>query len=511
MEAASEKLTHNTVSGQAALSALGLAGLVAGYALITLPAFIWIKNELEPQLLIFTFAAIIVGLILLIWKFGLPVKPLTIPAIGLIAISGLLSNFSFPILQQLSASFALLGVYGFFAGLSGVSDTLWRKGLIMGGLTALALPFALVPGTGMGFYLRLLTADAAAQLLALMGHASLGAHDVLIFDNGIAQVDLPCSGLKSLFTGTAFFCVASLVLRREVNLKWIISYSIFAGLLIVANTIRVTLLIWISEVLLYRDIAETIHMPMGLMLFCIVCMCGVYMLYKLKPFRSGDNDRISSAKISSERYAALTSSLLCVLIAAIFIAAMVMSPPQDLKGRGAVTLPSDMAVTSVQLTPTETRFFGARERTFAGKWLFEYQNLSGSMLVVRSGAANGLHAPEVCMLGNGISVDHMESRDFGAGQYRFLTVDNERRNAVYWMQGDRTITDDFRKRLNNFIFGQQDDWVMVTILLDERLNLAETLENTASLESLMQKLQSHYDAEINRKPERQKADTNEPR
>ena len=499
-------LTQNPISGRVVLSALGLAGLMASYAFITLPAFLWIINELEPQLLIAAFAAIFVSLVLLIWKFGLPVKPLTVPAIGLIAISGLLSNFSLPILQQLSASFALLGLYGFFAAFSGVSNALWRKGFIMGGLAALALPFALVPGTGMGFYLRLLTADAAAQLLALMGHASLGAHDVLIFDNGIAQVDLPCSGLKSLFTGTAFFCVASLVLRREVNLKWIISYSIFAGLLIVANTNRVTLLIWISEVLLYRDIAETIHMPLGLMLFCIVCMCGIYMLYKLKPFRSEDSDNILFARLP-----ALTSILLTVLIAAIFLAEMMISPRQDFTGHGAVTLPGDLAVTAVGLTPTETRFFGARERTSAGKWLFEYQDLSGSLLIVRSGAANGLHAPEVCMLGNGISVDHMETRDFGTGQYRFLTVDNERRNAVYWMQGERTITDDFRKRLSNFIFGQQDDWVMVTILLDERLNLAENLENMASLKSLMQILQSHYDAEINRKPERQKADTNEPK
>jgi hypothetical protein len=127
------------------------------------------------------------------------------------------------------------------------------------------------------------------------------------------------------------------------------------------------------------------------------------------------------------------------------------------------------------------------------------------MLVVRSRAANGLHAPEVCMLGNGISVDQMQSRDFGAGQYRFLTVDNGRRNAVYWMQGEQTITDDFRKRLSRFVFGGEDDWVMVTLLFDDRLNLDELSEDMSSLENLMQMLQSHYSTEI-----RRKRDENEP-
>jgi len=131
--------------------------------------------------------------------------------------------------------------------------------------------------------------------------------------------------------------------------------------------------------------------------------------------------------------------------------------------------------------------------------MFEYHDFSGSMLVVRSGAANGLHAPEVCMLGNGISVDQMETRIFNSGKYRHLTVDNGRRNAVYWMQSERTITDDFRKRLGDFILGGQDDWVMVTILFDERLNLAESPNNKTSLDTLMLALQSHYGAEIRRK------------
>jgi len=494
MDSAATDLTETSGLSQISLLNFGPALLALTYFFVVSPAFIWIANELQTDVLVFAASLAVLGSLVLLWKFGLPDKPINIPAILLIASCGFLSIFTFPILQQLSASFALLGVYGFLVSLSGVTKPLWRKGLIMAGLTALALPFALVPGTGMGFYLRLLTADAAAQLLAMLGHASLGAHDVLIFDNGIAQVDLPCSGLKSLFTGTGFFFVASLIMRREVNLKWIMGYAIFAGLLIVANTFRVTILIWVSEILQHRGIAETIHMPLGVMLFCIVCICGVFILFNLTSFKpESENSNASDEKSGSK------AIILSAVVSVVFAAAAISSPDSKFEGKSDVTLPSTLAVQKIDLTPTETRFFGARDRTSAGKWMFQYEDLSGSMLVVRSGAANGLHAPEVCMLGNGISVDRMQTHEFGSGDYRYLTVDNGRRNAVYWMQSEKTVTDDFRKRLSQFVFGGQDDWVMVTILFDERLNLTAMSDNKPSLETLMSSLQSHYAAELSRK------------
>lgn len=464
--------------------------LMITYGLAIKPALLWIFNELSIETIIYSLIAACLGTTVLIWRMGLPRNPLAFPALCLLLISALASIWTFPILQQLSASFALFGVYGFFAGLNRVSSLLWRKGLIMAGLAALALPFALVPGTGMGFYLRLITADAAAQLLAIIGHTSLSAHDVLVFDNGIAQVDLPCSGLKSLFTGTGFFFIASLILRRAINLKWMIGYSIFIGLLIVANTLRVTVLIWVSEVLEQRGIAETIHMPLGLMLFCLVSLCGILILYKLRPYNSEQKEENTNTRSNNFRYG------FCLFISAVLMTSFLLAPQKNTIADVSLTPPASLQLTSIALTSTEANFFGARDRTFAGKWLFNYKSLSGSMLVVRSGAANGLHAPEICLLGNGISVDHMESRAFKMGNYRWLTVDHGKRNAVYWMQSERLVTDDFRKRLSNYVFRGQDDWIMVTLLFNDSLNLSEKSEDTVALQTLMSKLQTYYAKEI---------------
>ena len=100
------------------------------------------------------------------------------------------------------------------------------------------------------------------------------------------------------------------------------------------------------------------------------------------------------------------------------------------------------------------------------------------------------------MLGNGISVDEMETVKAGDHRYRWLTVDQRRRNAVYWMQSGQRVTDDFRTRLKEYMLGGEQDWVMVTLLFDERLNLpsnaAEGSMDNAALERLMTELQTHY-------------------
>ncbi len=456
---------------------LVLAGL---YVFTSLRSLLWMYDESNNPAGALPITLIgFAGLATTVWRFGWPERALPILAQALIGVCAFFTVLTFPILQQLSAAFALLGLYGFFAGFARVSPALWRKGFILAGLVALALPFALVPGTGAGFYLRLLTADTAAQILAIFGHTSLGAHDVLIFDNGIAQVDIPCSGLKSLFTGTAFFLVASMILRRTVSVGWVFAYGVFIILMLIANIVRVTMLIWISEIMEMRDLAERIHMPLGLALFCTVCVAGVYMLLKARPYQV---DIEPEAPV----WRAAQASIFVLLVALAGLAFAQPDPPAPMNAK--LTPFAGLDIAAIPLTKTERDFFAARDQTRAAKWMFRTGKLSGSMLVVRSRAANGLHAPEVCMLGNGVSVQSMTSKALGADMsYRWLTVDEARRNAVYWMQSGDIITDDFRVRLSKYVIGGYRDWTMVTLLFDQRHNV-----DTPDVQSLMAKLRKHY-------------------
>lgn len=463
---------------------------IAVYGLCVSRSAQWVLSEaniLTPLSISFATA---LGIVVIIWRLGLPLRSMTPAALGLSLICAAGSLWTFALLQQLSASFAIMGLYGLASAFEKMTTALWRKGLLMAALAALAIPFALVPGTGAGFYLRLMTADAAAGLLTLLGHASLGAHDVLIFDNGIAQVDLPCSGLKSLFTGTGFFLALSLIWRRNVSIKWFAAYGIFIGLLLTANTVRVTLLIWISEILQARELAETVHTPIGLVLFVLVCIAAIMMLRVVPAYQATD---IADGK--KDR----TQIWIWSVIAIFGLGVLAITKPASIiMNHSAITLPGDVESEEIPLTSTETRFFAARERTEARKWMFSYKGLSGSMLVVRSSAANGLHAPEVCLLGNGISVQSMETRSLtsGEGTYRWLTVDEGRRNALYWMQNDDVITDDFRTRLTKYAFENRREWTMVTLLMDPRHNADKgsdkTQSNQAEIDGLMHTLQAHF-------------------
>ena len=468
-------------------------GLLLTYIIAVWPSLNWILAQIDPaaRLFIAVGVAFAIGAAIKVWGPPSRLMPL-LPVLGL-GLCAAASLFFYPILQQLSAAFALLGLSIFLTALKGFALQSWRRNLIMAGLAALALPFALVPGTGFGFYLRLLTADAAANILALLGHGSLGAHDVLIFDNGIAQVDLPCSGLKSLFTGTGFFLVASLILRRSVSLTWLIGYGIFVGLLVAANTIRVSTLIWISEIAQNREFAETIHMPLGLFLFGLCCLAGLYYLIRLPA---------DQKSVSMEAGFWMRSNwpvLAGVFIVLMIFAVMFNPASPDRNSPIQIAAPAGMDLNEVGLTQVEIEFFAQRHQTSARKWQFSQGDLSGSILVVQSRAANGLHAPEVCLLGNGISVDHMQSVNIpGNGQMRLLDVDDRRRSAIYWMQSGDTITDDFRRRLSGFIFRGQSEWTMVTLLFDQRLSADAIAADDGALSRVIKDLQVQYAGSANK-------------
>jgi len=452
------------------------------YIAATWPAIKWVGLEVRPGILLAAILSMFVGMFWLFVRFG---SPRSIPdwrAVCIIVACAWFCRFSFNILQQLSVCFALFGLYGFAQSLSGLNDQQWRQGLIMAALAALALPFALVPGTGAGFYLRLLSADASAFILGFMGHNSLGAHDVLIFDNGIAQVDIPCSGLKSLFTGTAFFLAASLVVRRAISVRWLLAYGFFIGLLLAANIARVTSLIWISEILGNRLMADQVHTPIGLGLFTLCCLAGGMLLMKTRSYSRGQ----TNIKPSGSRLA------LPILLAGI-VGSVFLFPLQNVNWDETIPSPNLEVMTDIGLTPTEIQFFAARGRTNARKWQFEYEDLSGSMLVVKSRAANGLHAPEVCLLGNGLTIEDMQSVNWdGSNKFRWLSVNANQLSAAYWMQSGDLVTDDFRTRLSQYILGRHNEWIMVTILFDQSLSSDTFADNNAPPARLIAELRQFY-------------------
>jgi exosortase O len=104
-----------------------------------------------------------------------------------------------PDINTLSATLFGLATYGLL-GLW-LEPQRWRRGLPAALLLVGVLPFGEHLQTFVGYPVRILTAALVQKGLAAAGAHSVGMETILVFENGVSQVDIPCSGVKSLWTG----------------------------------------------------------------------------------------------------------------------------------------------------------------------------------------------------------------------------------------------------------------------------------------------------------------------
>ncbi|WP_424097338.1 exosortase O [Moorena producens] len=433
-------------------------------------------------------------------------------------------------LPQLNLLLFLLGSYGLW-GLF-IPPSLWRKGLPAAILLACVVPFSTEFNSGLGFPVRVLTAHAVEQMLSAWDIVAISSHDIIVMENGIAQVDLPCSGLKSLWTGTLFLLAATWLERRQLGIRWLLVCTANLVLLAIANTIRVLLLVMIIEVWQQQQIAQVLHLPLGLMGFILACAFS-WMLLQTVPQNSGGlmlattvfrdlsllgkdkkqgltrlsgfrppapqfwgvmmskSPRIGgfrglTAKASevnpsengcktgiSYQFQQKSKSITWLLIVVIALGLVgQIQPIQDkVNAIASIQLPQQLVSEPLPLTEAEQRFFDNHALPIAQKQRFVYGNLSGSMLLVASSAWQAHHPPELCLVGNGFKVDSIKPTLLNQSvKARWLSLQDGKRSATYWFQSPQGTTDDFLSRIWDYIAHRNKTWVLVSVLFDSEHN-----------------------------------------
>ncbi|MBI5301827.1 MAG: archaeosortase/exosortase family protein [Chloroflexi bacterium] len=173
------------------------------------------------------------------------------------------------------ASYGLLGLW--------MNSQHWRAGLPAALLVIGVLPFGEHMQTFIGYPMRILTASLVRDGLASAGVASIGVDTILILENGVSQVDLPCSGVKSLWTGALFLLAATWVERRPLTARWFVVALAFAIILFATNLARVATLVVVGQVLGSQLAAEMLHVPLGVLGFVAGCATAVVLLRWLQP------------------------------------------------------------------------------------------------------------------------------------------------------------------------------------------------------------------------------------
>ncbi|HEX2568112.1 MAG TPA: exosortase O, partial [Polyangia bacterium] len=389
----------------------------------------------------------------------------------------------------LGAALFGLGSYGLW-GLY-VDGGRWRRGLPAALLLIGALPFGEQADTYAGFALRALTAQSVGRVLTALGIAALPAETILVLENGVAHVDVPCSGLRSLWAGALFFLGATWMERRRLDGGWLGCGVVFGLLLLGANGARVTAIVLLAVVAGQRKVAEVLHAPLGLIGFAAACAITLALLRWSRPAvapegREGRREGGQRGTREGRRRPGLAVWL--GVLGFVGAAGHVRRPLPPAPGAvPRLVLPEDVVTEPLPLTAIEEDLF----RRFGGqadKRRFRWRGHEGSLLVVYSRSWRAHHVPEFCLASNGVRVDRLERVEIDGGRVRWATLDAGRRGAVYWFQAPGRMTDDMLGRIWGEVWGGERRWAEVVLLFDEPLGKAALLDAGSSVREFVERV-----------------------
>jgi exosortase O len=360
------------------------------------------------------------------------------------------------------ASYGLLGLW--------LEPRQWFAGLPAALLLVGILPFGEHMDTFIGYPLRLATARMVSQGLAALGVPNLGVDTILVFEKGLSQVDNPCSGVKSLWTGGLFFLATTWIEHRPVNKRWILAALLFTGMLLAANLARVGLLVLAGPVARLDLLAEMLHVPLGIIGFLVACFGALSLL---RWCGKAPSSPMTGQPVSPPRPRWLAFGLTAVLVGLILV---YVPAPQPVTATSlAWEFPEDLQVKEWPLTPMETNWLsnGGANRVNGSRWRFQWQGTSGSLLFITSDSWQSHHRPERCFTVYGLEVQEarlwLADADF---PLRWLTLGSPQTSqtlytAGYWLQSSDQVTDDYAVRIWDDLSPQPKIWVLVTILFDK--------------------------------------------
>jgi exosortase O len=376
-------------------------------------------------------------------------------------------------LTQLPVGLFLLGSYGLL-GLW-LAPSLWRRGLPVGIAIACLLPFGVQFSTGVGAPARIATAHVVEWILHQWQISAISAGDVIVLDTGVAYVDLPCSGLKSMWTGTLFLLAATWLEGRQIGLRWLVVGLANLGFLAIANTGRVLILTILIHVLHQSAWAEILHVPLGLIGFVMASLL-TWGLLRFVPNRAAQSATSDFPKGSlHQRIDRLATGLnwrsLVALAGLLLVLAIVPMPQQD-RAISAVDLSrlqwaAPMQTQTLDLNPQERKFFASYPGVTTRKQQFQYGDLTGTSVVVASPTWQAHHSPELCLAAIGHKIAPVVQRVITPEvTARWLSLDDGKRSAIYWFQSATRTTDDFMSRFWDDVFRRESRWTMVSAVFD---------------------------------------------
>jgi exosortase O len=364
-----------------------------------------------------------------------------------------------------SAALAILGAYG-LAGLY-LSPAAWRAAFPGALLLVAALPLGVPASFYLGFPARVATAQFAQHGLAAMGIPALSAQTLLVLESGIANVDAPCSGIRSAWTGLVFFLAATCVVRARVGLRWVAAGAGYVALLFAANAVRVAGVALLSYVAGRPDLARIAHEPLGVAGFALASGAAYlalrHVVPKQRPAGVGGFPNLAARLAPPSRRLAPALALCLAALACLRAPTSPPLPPPT----APLALPADLSASPLPLSHAEQELYARHGGAVAAKASFAWRGLSGSLLVVHASSWRAHHPPEQCLRGNGLDLESdLPLAIPGGPLVRWLRDAVGAASAFYWFQSPEGTTNDVAERVLADVRGQEHRWALVTVVLD---------------------------------------------
>ena len=372
----------------------------------------------------------------------------------------------------------ILSALGFAVATSGLLHAFlptgkWLRSIVPLMLLVGVLPFQFHLEAYVGFPLRAATAKLVGMM---MGIESDAMSTVLMMENQVAAVDLPCSGLKSLWVGILFFLASSMMMNVSIGLRWSALMVAGVGAVVLANFARVFVLTQLVLTFGPQPWIDIIHVPLGMIGFVVVCGSFYFALKKL-----GSSGPVCEAKSDDTGNQKLAYP---ALVIAPVLAIILHTPFQKQhEAPASMNMPSLDALTSeqIELTSAEHDLFSRFDAVHVGKYRLAKRFLEGSLLVSRTSHWRAHHNPEQCFRGNGLAVKTTRPYLIADLPVRGVVTDEDKLLGVFWFQAKDRYTDDFSERIFASLWDGEKDWVMVSILFDQPRKFDDSVESLVSI------------------------------
>jgi len=363
----------------------------------------------------------------------------------------------------------------------------WHDLLLPFSTVVLLLPFGGYLDVYLGFPLRLACAEWAGGILQQLGFTSVTNESIILIEEKAANVNLDCSGVKGLWAGAIFYLLLSKIEGHTVSWRWLLIGAGFIGCLLAGNVIRIVTLVIVGLIGGFAQLADLIHMGMGLLGFSISCLMA-WVALRLSRSEEPPAELVKSLSAYSLTPVTLPHWQLFGFIAALIAAVWLHQPIQatEMGVTEVIALPAEYQPSDIKLSPLEQEFFTSNQ-ALVTKHRFNVDGIEGSVLIVNSRYWKAQHEPHNCYIGQGFQLGMEGDWLLSNGNaVRFLQVNKGAKTAVYWFQLEGKVTPNYSARVLNGVTHPKNSWLMVSILFDEpttqkRVNdILVTLQTTFS-------------------------------